>query len=182
MKRPCFASRWRLKRGRNLAADPETAPVSVERFAAFDLGERRIGVAVTDALGFTVQPLLTIYCKTAKADLKSIGRILRRHGIAEAVVGNPLHMSGEMSPRARKSQELAAQIHAEYGIPVHLVDERLTTRAAHELLDESGQGRNGRKDRRDRRHIIDQVAAVLILETFLENRAQEAAREKPTTS
>jgi putative Holliday junction resolvase len=146
------------------------------------VGTKRIGVAVTDALGFTVQPLLTIYCKTAKADLKSIGRILRRHEIAEAVVGNPVHMSGEVSPRALKSQELAEQIRAEYGIPVHLVDERLTTWEAHQILDEAGHGRGGAKDRGERKHIIDQVAAVLILETFLESRAQAAARARCRTT
>jgi putative Holliday junction resolvase len=150
----------------------------VRRIAAFDMGDRRIGVAVTDALGYTAQPLLTIYCKTAKADLKSIGRILRKHEIAEAVVGYPLHMSGEVSPRARKAQELAAQLRAEYGIPVHLVDERLTTWEAHRLLDESGRSRRTAADRRGRKHIIDQVAAVLILRSFLEVRANRADRER----
>ncbi len=148
---------------------------SPSRIAAFDVGDRRIGVAVTDPLGYTVQPLLTIYCKTAKADLKSIGRILRRHEIAEAVIGNPLHMSGEVSPRARKAQELAAQMQAEFGIPVHLMDERLTTWEAHQILDESGH------DRRDRKHIIDQVAAVLILESFLAARAAHPLRNASAT-
>jgi putative Holliday junction resolvase len=150
----------------------------VPRIAAFDVGDRRIGVALTDALGITVQPLLTIYCKTAKADLKSIGRILRRHEIAEAVVGNPLHMSGEESPRARKAQELAAQIGAEFGIPVHLMDERLTSWEAHQILDAGKPRRGGVKDRQERRKVIDQVAAVLILEAFLEARAHEAARDR----
>jgi putative holliday junction resolvase len=159
-----------------LTADSQTGLDPVRRVAAFDVGDKRIGVAVTDPLGFTVQPLLTIYCKTAKADLKSIGRILRRHEIAEAVVGNPLHMSGEVSPRARKAQALAEQLRAEYGIPVHLVDERLTTWEAHQILDESGPRRSD-KDRRDRKHIIDQVAAVLILQTFLQTRAEKVARE-----
>jgi putative holliday junction resolvase len=148
----------------------------VRRIVAFDVGERRIGVAVSDALGYTAQPLLTIYCKTAKADLKSIGRILRRHNIAEAVVGYPLHMSGEVGPRARKAQELAERMRAEFGIPVHLVDERLTTWEAHALLDESGHSRRTAAGRRDRKHIIDQVAAVLILRSFLEARANEAER------
>jgi putative Holliday junction resolvase len=165
-----------------LAADPEPPSTPVRRIAAFDVGSKRIGVAVTDALGFTVQPLLTIYCKTAKADLKSIGRILRRHEIAEAVVGNPVHMSGEVSPRARKSQELAEQIRAEYGIPVHLMDERLTTWEAHRILDESGHGRGSAKDRGERKHIIDQVAAVLILESFLQARANAAARARDLTT
>ncbi|HEV2619530.1 MAG TPA: Holliday junction resolvase RuvX [Acidobacteriaceae bacterium] len=150
----------------------------VRRIAAFDVGARRIGVAVTDALGYTAQPLLTIYSKTAKADLKSIGRILRRHGVAEAVVGYPLHMSGEVSPQARKAQDLAEAMRAAFGIPVHLVDERLTTWEAHALLDESGPSRRTAADRLKRKRIVDQVAAVLILRGFLEARANEARREE----
>ena len=141
------------------------------RIAAFDVGDKRIGVALTDPLGCTVQPLLTIYRKTPKADLKSVGRILRKHEIAEAVVGNPLHMSGETSPRAQKAREFAEQVRAEFGIPVHLVDERLTTWEAHRLLDESGHSRRTAEDRRERSRVIDRVAAVLILEAFLQERA-----------
>ncbi|MGA1983043.1 MAG: Holliday junction resolvase RuvX [Acidobacteriaceae bacterium] len=148
------------------------------RIAAFDVGDKRIGIAVTDALGYTAQPLLTLYRKTPRADLKSIGRLLRKHGVTEAVVGNPLNMSGEVGPRAKKAQEFAEQLRAEFGIPVHLVDERLTTWEAHQLLDESGHGRRGaagrstRGQRMERKRIIDQVAAVLILESFLEARGK----------
>jgi putative Holliday junction resolvase len=149
----------------------EKASTLVRRIAAFDVGDKRIGIAMTDALGYTAQPLLTLYRKTPRADLKSIGRLLRKHGVTEAVVGNPLNMSGEAGPRARKAQEFAEQLRAEFGIPVHLVDERLTTWEAHQLLDESGRGRRGATDRRARRQIIDQVAAVLILQSFLEARA-----------
>jgi len=137
----------------------------VARIAAFDVGQKRIGVAITDGLGLTAQPLLTIYCKTPRADMKSVGRILRKHGVAEAVVGNPLHMSGEVSPQAQRAQAFAEMLRAEYGIPVHLVDERLTTHEAHLLLDEAGHKRGP-----ERKRIIDQVAAVLILESFLTNR------------
>ncbi len=80
----------------------DDAPALVPRIMGFDVGDKRIGIAVTDALGLTVQPLLTLYRKTPRADMKSIGRLIRRHGIAEAVVGNPLHMSGEAGPRAAK--------------------------------------------------------------------------------
>jgi putative holliday junction resolvase len=146
---------------------------AVRRVAAFDVGDKRIGVAVTDPLGFTVQPLLTIYRKTLHADMKSIGRILRRHGIAEVVIGHPLHMSGEVSPRARKAEELAERLRAEFGVPVHLIDERLTTWQAHQMLDESGHVRKTAADRQERRRIIDQVAAVLILEAFLQGRADQ---------
>ena len=144
----------------------------VPRIAAFDVGDKRIGVALTDPLGYTAQPLLTIYRKTPRADMKSIGRILRKHGVAEAVVGHPLNMSGEVGPRARKAAEFAEQLRAEFGIPVHLMDERLTTWEAHQLLDESGLSRDRAAERQKRKRVIDQVAAVLILEAFLEPRGK----------
>ena len=154
----------------------------VARVAGFDVGEKRIGIAVTDPLGYTAQPLLTIYRKTPRADLKSIGRLLRKHDVAEAVVGNPLNMSGEVGPRARKAQEFAEQLRAEFGIPVHLVDERLTTWEAHQLLDQAGHSRRGASGRQQRKQIVDQVAAVLILQSFLDARDCGRAGLKPTGS
>jgi putative Holliday junction resolvase len=137
----------------------------VRRIAGFDVGDKRVGIAITDPLGLTVQPLLTLYRKTPRADLKSIGRLIRKHGIAEMVVGNPINMSGEVGPRAQKTQEFAEQLRAEFGLPVHLVDERLTTWEAHQLLDEAGHARGP-----ERKRVIDQVAAVLILEAYLDAR------------
>jgi len=162
-------------------ADPEPAATqaagTVRRVIAFDVGDRRIGVAISDPLG-NAQPLLTLYRKTPRADLKSIGRLLRKHAVAEAVVGNPLNMSGEVGPRARKAKEFAEQLHAEFNIPIHLIDERLTTWEAHQLLDEAGHSRRGASARQQRKQIIDQVAAVLILQSFLEARANLNAQAK----
>ncbi len=156
-----------------MADTPEIVSQTFSRIAAFDVGDKRIGIAMTDGLGLTAQPLLTLYRKTPRADMKSIGRLLRKHGVAEAVVGNPLNMSGEVGPRARKAQEFAEQLRAEFGIPVHLVDERLTTWEAHQLLDETGGRRRTVADRQQRKRVIDQVAAVLILEAFLETQTKQ---------
>jgi len=147
----------------------------IRRIAGFDVGDKRIGVALSDPLG-NAQPLLTVHCKTRRADLKSIGRLLRKHEVAEAVVGHPLNMSGEVGPRAKKAEEFAEQLRAEFGIPVHLVDERLTTWEAHQLLNESGRNPRTTAERRERSRIIDQVAAVLILQGFLDARAIEVQR------
>jgi putative Holliday junction resolvase len=92
----------------------------------------------------------------------------------EAVVGHPLHMSGEEGPRARKAQAFAESLRAEFCIPVHLMDERLTSWQANQVLDESGLGRRTAADRQERKRVIDQVAAVLILQSFL------AARDAAT--
>lgn len=142
------------------------------RIIAFDVGSRRIGVALTDPLGFTVQPLLTLQRTGRREDWRSIGRLLRRYEVAEAVVGNPLHLSGEPSPRSAISHEFAEQLRAESGLPVHLWDERLTSHEAHEILDQAGHARGP-----ERRRVIDQIAAVLILESFLAERERREQRE-----
>ena len=153
---------------------PVAAPA---RVMALDVGDKRIGVALTDPLGYTVQPLMTLYTKTPRSDIKSIARLIRKHGVAEVVVGKPLHMSGEVSPRVQKAEAFAAELQAECGIPVHLFDERLTSWDAQQLLDEAAGGspRNA-ADRRARKQVIDQVAAVLILESFLQARETERVR------
>ena len=102
--------------------------------------------------------------------MKSVARLLRKHGVTEVVVGNPLHMSGDLSPQAVKAQAFAEELRAEFAITVHLWDERLTTTQAHRHLDDAGHAVIGRKG------IIDQVAAVLILQSFLEARANERDR------
>lgn len=151
-----------------MASDPETAPPRIPRFIAFDVGARRIGIALSDPLGLgTAQPLLTLHLTGRRDDWRSIGRLIRRHDVTEAVVGKPLHLSGDPSPRSALAEEFAAQLHAEFHLPVHLVDERLTSHEAHAILDEAGHPRGP-----DRKRIIDQVAAVLILETFLTERAR----------
>jgi putative Holliday junction resolvase len=135
------------------------------RILGFDVGDRRIGLAISDPLGYTAQPLFTLHRTGRKADMKSVARVLRKHGITEVVVGNPLHMSGDQSPQAAKAQAFAENLRAEFGITVHLWDERLTTSQAHRHLDEAGHAALGRKG------IIDQVAAVLILQSFLDAQA-----------
>lgn len=135
------------------------------RILGLDIGDRRVGLAISDPFGTMAQPLLTLVRSTLKHDLKSIGRVLRKHSVAEIVAGNPLYMSGNLSPQAQKAQAFADAVRAEFGLPVHLWDERLTTTEAHRQLDTLGHEKIGRKG------IIDQVAAVLILQAWLDQRA-----------
>jgi putative Holliday junction resolvase len=137
----------------------------VPRILGFDVGDRRIGLAISDPLGYTAQPLFTLHRTNRRADLKWLARVLRKHAVTEAVVGNPLYMSGDQSPQAAKAQAFAEDLRTEFGLTVHLWDERLTTTQAHRHLDDAGHAAMGRKG------IIDQVAAVLILQSFLEARA-----------
>ena len=149
----------------------------MQRILGFDVGERRIGLALSDELGYTAQPLFTLHRGKLKDDLKSVARVLRKHGpIAEAVVGNPLYMSGDVSPQALRAQEFAESLRTELGLTVHLWDERLTTAEAHRHLDALGHSRGPSAEGVGRKGIIDQVAAVLILQAFLEMRANAAAR------
>jgi putative Holliday junction resolvase len=92
------------------------------------------------------------------------------------VVGNPLYMSGDQSPQAAKAQAFAAELRSEFGLTVHLWDERLTTTQAHRHLDDAGHARGPTADGVGRKAIIDQVAAVLILQAFLEARRNEEER------
>ena len=146
------------------------------RVLAFDVGDRRIGLALSDELGYTAQPLFTLYRTRIRKDLKDIGRAVRKHSVTELVVGNPLYMSGDQSPQAAKAQAFADALREEFALPVHLWDERLTTTQAHRHLDEAGHTRGPGADGTGRKSIIDQVAAVLILQAFLQARENEAAR------
>lgn len=135
---------------------------TVPRIMGLDVGDRRIGVAVSDELGLTAQPILTLVRSNRKQDLKSLQRLIRRYQVTAIVVGNPLYMSGDLSPQAAKAQAFAQLLREETGLPVHLWDERLTTTEAHRHLHAAGRALSEHKA------VVDQVAAVLILESYLE--------------
>ena len=140
------------------------------RTLALDVGDRRIGLAITDPLGLTAQPLFTLHRTTLRADLKSIARFIRQHHVEALLVGNPLHVDGTPSLQAVKAQAFAQALRdAHPSLTHHLLDERLTTHDAHALLSFSGHTpqSTGRSRRLDRKDIIDQVAATLLLESFL---------------
>lgn len=146
------------------------------RYLGLDVGNRRIGVAVSDELALTAQPVLTLERRRSRReDLRSLARLCRRFGVVGIVVGNPVHLSGEPSPQAAKTQAFAAELGELTGLPIHLWDERLTTREAHRILYEAGH------ERQAHRRVVDQVAATLILQEFLEagNRDQGSGNNEP---
>ena len=133
------------------------------RYLGLDVGNRRIGVAVSDELGLTAQPVLTLERRhNQREDLRRLGRLARKFGVAGIVVGNPVHLSGDVSPQAEKTRAFAAELGEVTGLPIHLWDERLTSREAHQILYEAG------RPRQEHREVVDQVAAMLILQSFLE--------------
>ncbi|MDE1163710.1 MAG: Holliday junction resolvase RuvX [Acidobacteriaceae bacterium] len=147
--------------------------MSTPRILALDIGDRRIGLAITDELGLTAQPLFTLHRTSLKADLKTIARFIRQRGATVVVSGLPLNADGTEGPQASKARAFAEEIRVGHPeLEHHMLDERLTTRDAHERLSEAGyrarfEGRDARLDRRD---LIDQVAAVLLLEAFVSQR------------
>jgi putative holliday junction resolvase len=134
------------------------------RILGLDVGDRRVGVAVSDELGLTAQPVFTLTRKNRRHDVGSLVRLVRKYGCTQIVVGNPLYMSGDVSPQALKAQAFAQDLEKETGLAITLWDERLSTTEAHRHLDAAGHlpGK--------RREVIDQVAAVLILQSFLDSR------------
>src|SRR6185503_13037984 len=140
------------------------------RFLALDVGSKRIGVAVSDELGLTAQPVLTLERRrNPREDLRSLARLCRRYEVAGIVVGNPLGLNGSITTQAAKIQAFAAELGGLAKLPIHPWDERLTSHEAHQILYESGH------DRQKHRRVVDQVAATLILQSFLDEQ-----RSRPT--
>jgi putative Holliday junction resolvase len=102
--------------------------------------------------------------RNPREDLRSLARLARRYVVSAIVVGDPLHLSGEAGPQAQKTQAFAAELGELTGLPIHLWDERLTTHEAHRILYKAGH------QRQEHRRIVDQVAATLILQSFLDEK------------
>jgi len=152
--------------------DKNLEATTIPRYLGLDVGSKRIGVAFSDELGLMAQPVLTLTRKrNPKDDLRSLARLCRRFECAGIVVGDPKHLSGEVSAQAEKVRAFAQELAAMTGLPLHLWDERLTSRAAHEILYAAG------KSREEHKPLVDQVAAVLILQSFLDARRDEASAQ-----
>jgi len=140
------------------------------RYLALDVGSRRIGVAVSDELGLTAQPVLTLERRrNLREDLRSLARLCRRYDVAGIVVGNPLSLDGETTAQAAKVHAFATELGELSKLPIHLWDERLTSQEAHQILYEAGHARQSH------RRLVDQVAATLILQSFLEDQQIRAS-------
>jgi putative Holliday junction resolvase len=153
----------------NVGVSNKTDPSqATNRILALDVGSRRIGLAVSDALGITAQPLDTLNRKNKRADIAELKKVIKRHHVTEIVLGLPLNMNGDPGVQAQKIQHFAEELRSRVGLPVHLFDERLTSSEAHQILDDSGHS----KDRISRKGKVDRIAAVLILQGFMQARKQ----------
>jgi putative Holliday junction resolvase len=136
----------------------------VKRVAAFDYGTRRIGIAVTDPTRTIAYPLGTVSRRAGKRPpWPELLRLLEEHEVGEVVIGLPLSLAGEEEEWAVEVREFGAQVARRTGLPVHWVDERMTSVRAERTV----RGMGLRKAAREEKERIDAAAAALILEAFL---------------
>lgn len=129
-----------------------------------DVGEARIGLALSDQLGMLAHPLETVHVKEGKP-LQRIAEVIRREKIAIVVIGLPRNMNGTYGPAADKVREFAKKLQNLVPCEVKFWDERLSTVAAQRSLHEAG------RDTKKSRSVIDQVAAQIILQAYLDSLA-----------
>jgi putative holliday junction resolvase len=135
------------------------------RILGLDYGDRHIGLALSDPLFITAQPLDTIQLEGSDAVRKAVVQALvRKHDIGRIVIGMPLRMDGSEGTRAEKTRTFAAWLEKAAGVPVEFFDERLTT---HQALRSAQEQKIKIKDKRS---AVNQIAAVIILQGYLENR------------
>lgn len=137
------------------------------RVLALDVGKRRIGLAISDGLGLTAQGMPTLERTTIREDLARLAELTAEREVRLFLIGDPLHMSGDQSRQAQYIRDFAARLTERTGIPVKFWDERLTTVQAHRVLRESGISIEKRAK------AIDRLAAVILLESYLDSRAAE---------
>ncbi len=134
------------------------------RILALDLGKRRIGLAISDELGITAQGLPTLERTNVREDLARLKKLASERNVTFIVMGNPLHMSGDEGRGTENARDFATRLEAATALPVQMWDERLTTVQAQRVLRESGASIEKRAK------AVDRLAAVILLESFLESR------------
>ncbi|MBI4463912.1 MAG: Holliday junction resolvase RuvX [Acidobacteria bacterium] len=138
------------------------------RVLAIDLGTRRIGLAVSDPLGLTAQGLATLERRNTRYDLDYLESLVRQYDVSLVLLGNPMNMDGSEGSQSAKARQFADQLSRSLKIEVRLWDERLTTVEANRILQESGM-----KTQR-RIQAVDRLAAVLLLQNFLDSQRTAA--------
>ena len=134
------------------------------RVLGLDVGSKTIGMAISDPLGFTAQGLTTLRRKNKRQDFEQLARVVGEYQVSEIVVGYPLRLSGIEGIQSEKMQLFAEDLRKKFGLPVHLWDERLTSSQANRILRESEISIKKRGE------AVDRMAAVLILQSWMEAR------------
>lgn len=133
----------------------------MERILALDVGEKRVGVAISDPLGYTAQPLTVLPRRPHGAFLQALDALAREYKVALVLLGLPRRTTGEKGPEAQRVLALAREITVKLGLKCDTWDEWLTTVAAERVLLEGGLSRQ------ERRQVVDKTAAALILDGYL---------------
>jgi putative Holliday junction resolvase len=128
---------------------------------ALDVGTKTIGVAVTDALGLLAHPVCTVARKGVQRDVTRLEAVFADHEPVAVVVGLPYELDGTEARSAKLARQIGTEVGERTGLPVHYVDERYSSVEAERRLIEAGMSRKKRKE------VIDQAAAVVILESWL---------------
>jgi putative Holliday junction resolvase len=139
------------------------------RVLGLDVGSKTIGIAISDPLGITAQGLETIRRKNKRLDFEQLAQLVREYEVSEIVVGYPLRLSGAEGIQSEKMQAFAEELRKKFGLPVHLWDERLTSSQANRVL------REAELSIAKRGKAVDRLAAVLILQNWMEARRQVAS-------
>ena len=140
------------------------SPDLPHRVLGLDVGSKTIGMAVSDPLGITAQGLTTLRRKNKRLDLQALTEVIGHYDVREIVVGYPLRMSGAEGTQSEKMARFAEDLRKHFALPVHLWDERLTSAEANRVL------RDSEMSIKRRGEVVDQLAAVLILQSWMENR------------
>ena len=144
------------------------------RIMGLDYGSKTVGVAVSDALGLTAQGIEIVRRKSEnklRQTLARIEEIAKEYGVEKIVLGFPKHMNNDIGERAEKSLEFKEMLERRTGLPVVMWDERLTTVEADRTMMETGIRRENRKE------YVDMIAAVFILQGYLDRRNNEKKKE-----
>jgi putative Holliday junction resolvase len=139
------------------------------RVLALDLGKKRIGLALSDELGVTAQGLETLQRTNIREDLARISQLVSERNVALILIGNPLHMSGREGRQVEYARDFGERLKAASGVPVEFWDERLTTVEAQRVLRQSGISIEKRAK------AVDRLAAVILLESYLDSRNHDAS-------
>lgn len=138
----------------------------MQRLMGLDYGDKTIGIALSDELGWTAQGLEVIRRTTLERDFARIREIIDQYSVGELVVGLPKNMNNTIGPRGEICIEFAQSLQQALQMPVHLWDERLTTASAQRTLLEADVSRKKRKQ------VIDKMAAALILQGYMDSKSK----------
>jgi RNAse H-fold protein YqgF len=134
-----------------------------KRIMGLDVGEKRIGIAVSDLLMITAQGIESYTRKNEEEDIAHLKKMAKDWQVYKVVCGLPVNMNGTIGEQARKTQEFADKLKEALGLEIDFFDERLTTASAERLLIEADVRRS------DRRKVVDKLAAVYILQAFMDS-------------